>query len=92
MKPTAGLPLLDAWLLRSTASAGLSGLSRFAVEVAHFALKEARACLFVVLFFSAVFLVPRAGLFGIPRYDLLLIIALAIQAWMVWAKVETKTS
>lgn len=35
------------------------------------------------------FLVPRAGVFGIPRYDLLLIIALAIQAWMVWAKLET---
>jgi len=33
--------------------------------------------------------VPRAGLFGIPRYDLLLLIALAIQAWMVWAKIET---
>ncbi|MDR6667039.1 uncharacterized membrane protein YoaT (DUF817 family) [Rhizobium sp. 1399] len=32
---------------------------------------------------------PRAGLVGIPRYDLLLIIALAIQAWMVWAKLET---
>jgi len=55
----------------------------------HFGLKEARACLFVVLFFGAVFLVPRGGLFGIPRYDLLLVIALAIQAWMVWAKVET---
>jgi hypothetical protein len=48
-----------------------------------------RACLFVGLFFAAVFLVPRAGLFGIPRYDLLLIIAVAIQGWMLWAKLET---
>lgn len=52
-------------------------------------MKEARACLFAGLFFAAVFLVPRAGMFGIPRYDLLLVIALAIQAWMVWAKIET---
>ncbi len=26
---------------------------------------------------------------GVPRYDLLLIIALAIQAWMLWAGLET---
>ena len=42
-----------------------------------------------MLFFGAVFMVPRAGLFGIPRYDVLLVVALAIQAWMVWAKIET---
>jgi len=89
MKPAVGLPALDAWLLLAEAGATLSAGSRFAVELFHFGLKEARACLFVVLFFGAVFLVPRAGLFGIPRYDLLLVIALAIQAWMVWAKVET---
>ncbi len=58
-------------------------------EFLWFGLKEARACLFAGLFFAAVFLVPRAGLFGIPRYDVLLVIALAIQAWMVWAKIET---
>jgi uncharacterized membrane protein YoaT (DUF817 family) len=58
-------------------------------EFLWFGLKEARACLFAGLFFAAVFLVPRAGLFGIPRYDLLLVIALAIQAWMIWAKLET---
>src|SRR5258706_6737315 len=67
----------------------ISGLSRFAVEAFHFTLKEARACVFVVLFFGAVFLVPRAGLFGIPRYDALLVVALAIQVWMVWSKLET---
>ena len=89
MKPAVGLPALDAWLLRAEAGATLTAGARFAVELFHFGLKEARACLFVVLFFGAVFLVPRGGLFGIPRYDLLLVIALAIQAWMVWAKVET---
>jgi uncharacterized membrane protein YoaT (DUF817 family) len=58
-------------------------------EAVAFVTKEARACLFAGLFFTAVFAVPRAGLFGIARYDLLLLIAVAIQAWMVWAKLET---
>ncbi|HET9013948.1 MAG TPA: DUF817 domain-containing protein, partial [Gemmatimonadaceae bacterium] len=35
------------------------------------------------------FAVPRGGLLGIPRYDLLLVIAIAIQGWMLWAKLET---
>ncbi|WFU03221.1 DUF817 domain-containing protein [Rhizobium sp. CB3171] len=67
----------------------LTGLHRFAIEFLFFGLKEARACLFAGLFFLAVFTVPRAGLLHIPRYDVLLIIALAIQIWMVWAKLES---
>jgi len=80
---------LDARLLDSTARVGLSGWRRFVVEFLYFGLKEARACLFVGLFFTAVFLVPHTGLFGLPRYDLLLVIALGIQAWMVWTKLES---
>ena len=38
---------------------------------------------------ATVLVMPRAGLFGIPRYDLLLLVALAIQCWMVYAKLET---
>ena len=67
----------------------LTGASRFVAELLFFGIKEARACLFAGLFFVAVFAVPRAGLLGIPRYDLLLIIALAIQAAMLWLKLET---
>lgn len=67
----------------------LKGVRRFLLEFFYFGVKEARACLFVGLFFAAVFTVPHAGIFGIPRYDVLLIIAVAIQAWMVWAKLET---
>lgn len=59
------------------------------MEFLYFGIKQARACLFVALFFAAVFLVPRGGLFGVPRYDLLLVIALAIQAWMLWTQLET---
>lgn len=83
------LSALDNHLLSKRSRADLSGISRFAVEFLYFGIKEARACLFVGLFFAAIFSVPRAGLWGIPRYDVLLIVALAIQAWMVWAKLET---
>ena len=83
------LSALDDFLLKQPARSALRPTSRFAVELLFFGLKEARACLFVGLFFAAVFTVPRAGWWGVPRYDALLIIALVIQAWMVWAKLET---
>ena len=68
----------------------LAGWRRGAVEFLYFGVKEARACLFVALFFAAVFLVPRAGLFGIARYDVLLVAALLIQFAMVATKLETR--
>ena len=80
---------IDAHLLDFAPRLKLTGFGRFAAEFLYFGIKEARACLFVAMFFSALFMVPRSGVFGIPRYDALLIIALAIQAWMVWAKLET---
>ena len=83
------MPTLDERLIHPAATPGLAGISRLAVEFLYFGLKEARACLFVGLFFAAVFLMPRTGILGIPRYDALLIVALAIQAWMVWAGLET---
>lgn len=83
------LSVLDQHLLRHTDRPHLAGLPRFFLEFLYFGIKEARASLFAGLFFAAVFLVPRAGLLGIPRYDVLLIVALAIQAWMVWTKLET---
>ena len=72
-----------------SAAVAAPSVRQFWREFLAFGLKEARACLFAGLFFLAVFTVPRAGVLGIPRYDLLLLIALAIQAWMVWAKIET---
>lgn len=62
---------------------------RFIREFVAFGLKEARACIFAGSFFLAVFLMPRGGLFGIPRYDLLLVIALLIQVVLVLTGVET---
>ena len=59
------------------------------VELLYFGIKEARACLFAGLFFLAMFVVPRTGLLGVPRYDVLLAVALAIQAWMLATRLET---
>jgi uncharacterized membrane protein YoaT (DUF817 family) len=86
---TQRLFALDDYLRDSRPRPGLSGIRRAVVEFLWFGFKNARACLFAGLFFLAVFGVPRAGILGIPRYDLLLLIALAIQAFMVWAKLET---
>jgi uncharacterized membrane protein YoaT (DUF817 family) len=83
------LSVLDEHLLRRIDRPNLNGASRFFHEFLYFGVKEARACLFAGLFFGAVFSVPRDGLLGIPRYDVLLALALAIQIWMVWAKLET---
>ncbi len=83
------LTALDEHLLENRRYPSLSGLRRFVVEFWYFGIKEARACLFAGLFFASVMLVPSAGVLGIPRYDVLLIIALAIQGWMVLAKLES---
>ena len=83
------LQSLEGHLLDFGPRLNLSGVRRFALELFYFGVKEARACLFVVLFFAAVFSFPRNGVWGLPRYDALLIIALAIQGWMLWAKLET---
>lgn len=83
------LPSFDRHLIDRPAAHQLEGFKRFVVEFLYFGIKEARACLFAGLFFIAVFAVPRAGLVGIPRYDLLLLIAVFIQAAMVWTKLET---
>lgn len=59
------------------------------VEFWYFGIREARACLFAGLFFGAVFMVPRDGWFGLARYDLLLVIALLIQGWMLATGLES---
>lgn len=84
------LHTIDNHLLNLAERPALAGLARVAVEFFYFGIKEARACLFAGLFFAAVFSMPRAGIWGIPRYDALLIVALAIQVWMVWRKLETR--
>jgi uncharacterized membrane protein YoaT (DUF817 family) len=83
------LNALDDWLMHRPVPAQLAGVKRFVWEFWFFGLKNARSCLFVGLFFAAVFAMPRGGIWGIPRYDLLLIAALAIQFAMVATRLET---
>jgi len=68
---------------------GRSRMRHALLEFLWFGIKNARACLFAGLFFLAVFGMPRSGVLGIPRYDLLLLVAIAIQAGMVATKLET---
>lgn len=83
------LKTLDQHLLDPQLSTSKTNFGRFLLEFWYFGIKEARACLFVGLFFLAIFAMPKSGIFGIPRYDALLIVALGIQAWMVTSKLET---
>jgi uncharacterized membrane protein YoaT (DUF817 family) len=80
---------LDAYLLDVEPHRELSGARRALTEFLWFGVKNARACLFAGLFFLSVFGVPRAGILGVPRYDVLLVIAIGIQAAMVWTRLES---
>lgn len=81
---------LDNWLTRHPPNPALQGWRRFITEFWFFGLKEARACLFAGLFFITMFAIPRNGWLGIPRYDLLLVFALAVQAAMLKFGLESR--
>ncbi|WHA42298.1 DUF817 domain-containing protein [Agrobacterium larrymoorei] len=87
--PASRISLIDNFLVDARPWGELTGAKRFIVEFLYFGVKEARACMFAGLFFLSIFLVPRTGLLGLPRYDVLLVIALAIQIFMLWSKLET---
>lgn len=78
----------DRFLMHPPATR-LTGMAHFGLDFLWFGIKELRACLFAGLFFVAIFSVPRAGLFGIARYDVLLLIALAIQLMMIAVRLES---
>jgi uncharacterized membrane protein YoaT (DUF817 family) len=82
------LTAIDKHLL-DTRPRQIESLRRWALEFLYFGIKEARACLFVGLFMVAMLVTPRAGVLGIPRYDVLLVVAVGLQLWMVWARLET---
>lgn len=79
---------IDQFLMDPPATR-LTGVRRYGLEFLWFGLKELRACLFAGLFFVAIFCVPRTGLMGVSRYDLLLLIALAIQFTMYFTRLES---
>ncbi len=80
---------IDRYLSNPPEISGLGRGRRHALELLWFGLKEARACLFALIVFGAVVLMPRGGPFGLPRYDALLVVVLLAQAWMLWARIET---
>ncbi|MCW9687613.1 DUF817 domain-containing protein [Proteus terrae] len=82
------LKRLDDFLLEPPLKP-FKGIKRFIVEFLFFGVKEARSCLFAGFFFFILFATPSKGVFGIPRYDVLLILAIAFQLWMVRGKLET---
>lgn len=61
----------------------------WALELFHFTRKEAQSCWFAGLFFLSVWLVPRTGVWGMARYDVLLLIALVIQLGMLVSGMES---
>ena len=82
------LTALDTYLMHPPARQIGAG-RRAVLEFLYFGVKNARACLFVFTFMGAVLLMPRAGLFGVARYDLLLVVAIGIQWAMLRAGLET---
>jgi uncharacterized membrane protein YoaT (DUF817 family) len=83
------LQKIDLYLMSRAAPAHLGRFGIFLYEFWFFGLKEARACLFAGIFFFSMWVISKAGIFGVPRYDALLLIALIVQFWMVWSKLET---
>jgi uncharacterized membrane protein YoaT (DUF817 family) len=65
-------------------------LREFVRIVLEFARQQALSCVFPFSFVAALALTKRVGLPGIPRYDLLLLIGLTIQALMLATRMETR--
>ncbi len=80
---------LDDWLIHPPALQTHSKIKRFGMEFLWFGLKEARACLFAGIIFLSMMVIPKAGIMGLPRYDVLLIIALLAQFCLVYFRLET---
>ena len=79
-RPLIDTSVLGRWFERRIEASG---------EFSAFLLKEARASFFVLFFMVAVLALPRGNVLGIPRYDLLLVYALLLQALMLASCMET---
>ena len=84
------LHAFDAALSNPAPRPDLTGLRRGVAEFVFFGIKEARACLFAVVIFAAMVLVPREGVLGLPRYDVLLLVAMLAQWAMLATGLETR--
>ena len=77
----------DTFLMNTAPRPKLKGIKRFFVEFL-FLVWNKQGLAFLP--HSALFLCPREGLFGLYRYDLLLLVAVILQAFMVFAKLESR--
>lgn len=83
---------LHVWCLLVFASVlilSLLGMSRFFMEFLYFGIKGSTCLPVCRLVFCCGNLCSPRGIWGVPRYDVLLLVALAIQVWMVRTKLET---
>jgi uncharacterized membrane protein YoaT (DUF817 family) len=80
---------IDSYLQNPITREAKTTIEKWTWFLAFFTLKQMRACLFCGLFFLSVLLAPKPDLWGIPRYDVLLMSSLLIQLWMLWTKLET---
>jgi uncharacterized membrane protein YoaT (DUF817 family) len=67
-----------------------AALAAFGWEFFLFGVKEARACIFAASFFAVLLISKYIPLFGLPRYDFICIAALALQAALIWTRIESK--
>lgn len=61
----------------------------FLAQLLDFAYKQALSCLFPLAIFLSLAFTKVVTIPGLPRYDLLLLLCLAIQAFMYFSKLET---
>ncbi len=65
------------------------GLSVLLLSFSILELKRLEPAYLPVFSLSPYFAVPAVGIWGVPRYDVLLILAVSFQIMMVWQKLET---
>jgi Protein of unknown function (DUF817) len=68
---------------------GAQALKRAAAEFLLFGLKQARACVFAGSFMLVLAISHKVPLFGLARYDFILLAAVAIQAVLLLTRLET---
>ncbi len=65
-------------------------LTRSFLQLLRFGYLQAISCIFPVFIFAALALSKFITIPGLPRYDLLLLLCLAMQVWMVRSRLETR--
>lgn len=74
----------------SAGRAGAVRVKRAAAQLIRFGWEQAWSCLFPVVIFASLAFTKFVDIPWIPRYDLLLLICLGMQVWMVRSGLETR--